>query len=532
MNKPYFIDSKSKSATIDDPKPALSANLAAWVIIAGDRSDHDKLWVIKSGCDKAYDALINRGFTASDIFYLDPSEGTPSPYRDADTNRANIEWAIKTWAPTRGVDATHGLGIYMFDHGGTGHMCIPGTDLTNTDFNNWLNTLESTTGCDRIIIIYEACHAGSFINPVSKDNRIILTSTDIDHGAYVNPAWDWCTFSEGFWSSIIQCKTIGKAFEDAEAYVESVGDGYRQIPWIDDNHDEIGHEVDAFGNLPNGGDGDDALAYWIGTGTNCPKIYIAFWTMRFFINISSIYIPIWTVIDTDTLVERVYVRIIPPKWEPEEIVTDNEGSKLGAHTGFLLTELLDEDKDGNYTGNLYNPNIPDFWTEKGDFKVDIFAETDEGAIAKVESTSITVNDDGIAPPDTTPPTIKITNPSNDVNISGIVEVTAEGDDDQALDKMQLYIDGEIVDEEIMPSYYPYLLSYSLNTSKYILGTHNITAIAIDKANNTKSTSITANFGVEQEEKKEIIGFHINTLIISSIFGVIMVYIINLKKKKA
>ena len=112
--KLYILDSGTKNILMDEPKTAASANLAAWIIIAGDRSDHDKLSIIISGCDQAYEALINRGFTASEICYLDPAYSTvsnpQSPYRDVDTTRINIQWAIETWAAGL-VDATHGLGI-------------------------------------------------------------------------------------------------------------------------------------------------------------------------------------------------------------------------------------------------------------------------------------------------------------------------------------------------------------------------------------------------------------------------------------
>ncbi len=86
----YMIKSNSNTAIESIPKAAAeSANLAAWIVIAGDRSDHDKLDLIRSGCDKAYEALLNRGFTASEIYYLDPVYATvanpQSTYRDDDT---------------------------------------------------------------------------------------------------------------------------------------------------------------------------------------------------------------------------------------------------------------------------------------------------------------------------------------------------------------------------------------------------------------------------------------------------------------
>ena len=525
--KPYIVDSESKNVIMNEPKTAVSANLAAWMIIAGDRSDHDKLSIIRSGCDQAYDALLNRGFTSSEIFYLDPAYaigGNPqSPYRDADTTLANIQWAIETWAAGL-VDATHGLGIYLFDHGGTGYMCIPGTDLTDTNLNTYLDNLETSTGCNRFIIVYEACHAGSFINPVSKDNRIVVTATDITHNSAVNGAWDWAAFSETFWSSITQCKTIGEAFEDAEANVHALGYGGVQFPWIDDDHDEIGHEVDMWGSLPSGGDGSDALNVWIGTGTNCPMIFILWLPLRAFINIR--FIPIWAVIDTNSLMESVYARVIPPNWTPSRIVTDPESSIIGIDY-LPLVELLDQDHDGNFTGFIDRNDYANYLSANGDYKINILAKTQEGAFADIESTYVTINDDGKAPTDTTPPTISIINPGADAQLSGVVDLTVEGDDDQALDKIQIFVDGVMVKEEIMPPYYPYPeVTYNLDTSQYLLGTHNITATAIDQVDNQKSTSISVNFIIEAK----IPGFQITPLIIGSILGILAIYIIKIKKK--
>jgi len=525
----YIENSNLTTTTEDEPSPSAGpANLAAWIIIAGDRSDHDKLSIIRSGCDQAYEALINRGFTADDIFYLDPSYATVgnphSPYRDWYTNLEYIQYAIETWAPTRGVDATHGLGIYMFDHGGTGKMCIPDTDLYNINLHTYLDNLETSTGCERVVIVYEACYAGSFINPVSKDNRIIVTSTDSAHGSYVNPSWDWAIFSEGFWSSIIQCKTIGEAFEDAEAYVKALG--APQYPWIDDNHDDVGHEVDAWGNLPSGGDGSDALNYWIGTGTNCPSILIAWFPLKFYVKWPGIFIPISAVVQSTETLKKVSARLIPPNFTPPEIETDDEGSKLGNYS-LPLIELQDQG-DGNYSGAFTQRQHGNFLGSMGDYKINIIAKGQSGAMADVESTYVTLNDDGQASPDTTPPTITILTPAPNATVSEVIEIVAEGDDDQALDKIQLLLDGVLLKEESMPPNYPYPQAiYNLTTTDYLNGLHNLTAISVDNANNVKQTSL----AIKIQNGLQIPGFQINTLFIGSLIGVIIISIMYVRKNR-
>lgn len=526
----HIENSNHIPTTEEEPSPAAGpVNLAAWIIIGGDRDDHDKLSVIRSGCDKTYEALKNRGFTDSQICYLDPDYGTHSPYYDWITNLGTIQYAIETWAPVYGVDATHGLGIYLFDHGGGNVMCIPGQDLSDSALNAYLDNLESSTGCNRIVIVYEACHSGSFINPLSKDNRIVITSTDSPNGAHTNsissPVMDWALFSEKFWSSILECKTIGESFEDATAHVHSFYSD--QWPLIDDNHDEVGNIGGPLFGLPMGGDGLDALNVWIGTGTNCPQTTINCFPNNMFMKFSLPSKPIWAILENYSLIEKAYAIVIPPNWTPSEMVSDDEGSILMEDTGFLFIELQDDDGDGNFTGNLYDRY---FWDTKGDYKANFYARSEDGTVADVQSMCITLNDDGQAPPDTTLPTISITNPSTYTNVSDVITVTAEGDDDQALDKIQIFIDGLLLKEESMPPYYPYPeVSYTFNTTKYANGNHTITAKAIDKANNANSTSITLNF--QNELTFTILGFHITTLFIGSLLGLIMTYFIYVRKNR-
>ncbi|MFW9877432.1 MAG: C13 family peptidase [Candidatus Thorarchaeota archaeon] len=509
-----------------EPQTAISANLGAWIIVCGDRIDHHLLGAIRNGYDETYEALINRGFNPDDIYYLDANYGTPSPYREAISYRANIQDAIELWAKTK-VDTSHGLGIYLLDHGGTDYMCLPGADFTETDLNTYLDNLETSTGCRRFLIIYEACHAGSFINAMSKSDHIIVTSTDSTHSAYVNDSRTHAALSEKFWSSIIECKTVGVAFEDAVEFVEDSVEEL-QLPKIDDNHDDFGHGVDLSGNLPFLGDGDDVLNIWIGTGTNCPSVILAWCPIRAFLNYSRFYAPMWVLVDTDTntLIDGVYVRIIPPGYVPTPIEIDQEGPKLGYISELFHTiELTDPDTDGNFTADLFNPNV---FIDLGNYKFNVFTRSKNGTISDIISTYLTLNDDGLAPPDTTSPTISILNPSSNEALSSTTDIIVEGDDDQAFERIQIYIDNEIVKEEKMPDYYPYPeVTYSLNPIEYSKGSHNITATAIDKADNIKSSSININIG----EQEIIPGYGITTLIIGSIIGIIIVSKLKIIKKK-
>ncbi len=187
-------------------------------------------------------------------------------------------------------------------------MCIPGGSLSDTDLNTYLNTLQTSTGCSRNIIVYEACESGSFIGALSKTNRIIITSTDADHSAYATSTWAF--FSQSFWGSIAAGNNIGNAFIAGDGNVISSGNGGVQFPLLDDNHDFVGHGplwvtfpfpwwFPPFGVLPNSGDGVDAMNTIIrGDNAPVPIQYpiIAHIPKRIYIATSvSSQIPIWAV---------------------------------------------------------------------------------------------------------------------------------------------------------------------------------------------------------------------------------------------
>ena len=78
----------------------------------------------------------------------------------------------------------------------------------------------------------------------------------------------------------------------------------------------------------------------------------------------------------------------------------------------------------------------------------------------------------------------------------------------------------------MPSHFPYPeVEYSLDTSEYKSGTHNITAVAIDKANNKKETSISVKISEDR-----IPGSQTITLFAGTLLGVIIVFTRYLKRR--
>ena len=491
-----------------------STTFGAWIIIGGDRWDHDKLNWIKYTCNKTFGILRECGYSNDEIYYLFP--GWECPNADAYSEKGTVKYAIQNWSVAH-VGAGKALGIYMMDHGGVDEFCIPGTPyiddwINATDLNSYLNTYETKSGNHRIVIVMDTCHSGSFINELSKADRIIVTSTSYMLNAFGTPPF----FFEGFWSDVVGGRSIGGAFETAVAHVQALGYGGVQKPWIDDNHDGVGHETGATGNLPNGGDGMDAINTWIKKSQSpFVPVVIKKCPLKFFMPKSPSPIPFWVQIQNTTPIQDVRLRIRPPGWSPP----DDEGNIMGEDFNVTYVQLSDFDNDGNYTG------IFSTFYGNGEYKMNILCRSVEGCQAS-GSTSCYINDLGIPPADTTNPTIRIKNPIPNAFVSGLVQIVAEGDDDQVLDRIELYIDGALVNTTVMPSYYPYpLATFDWDTTLAGDQAHTITAKACDKAGNNLSTEIIVN-----PPTGGIPSFSISIVLIGCILVVTIAYLLKWRKK--
>ena len=499
----------------------------AWIIIGGDKSSHAEWELVLLTCEWVYDQALACGNTPDEILMLVPLHSVTYTDREyAATYRPNLDYAFNTWAPTK-VGPNGILMVYIHDHGGTDAMAMaPFPSLAAWEVDAYLDGFEAASGCDRIIVVYEACASGSWLDDLSKSDRIIMTSTEPGYSAWWSPIPPHISmFGEGLYKSILAGNSVGDAFVDAHHEIKALG--YEvQNPCIEDNHDGVGHIVNAWGQLPSSGDGDDAKNTYLCQG--CPPILILapqvlFAPLKFWVayDPALITFPITIGVDNETDIASVKCRVVSEDWTPPE-PTDNFNNETmvlwDENEMFFQWELTDPDGDGNYTGTveILSP------VRDSDYILNFFVDDVDGRRSQIVSTKMRVNSDGIAPVDTVDPTVIITNPNRDAKLSGIVDIKVEGDDDQALEKIGIYFDDILLLEETMPPYYPYPeVVYSLNTSKYASGSHTIKAIATDKASNTQETSI----GVQIGESDKIPGFQITCLFAGTFLGVISVVLL-------
>jgi hypothetical protein len=219
------------------------------VVLAGGHNDSHSL---QSNIDyltnRAYRTFLDAGFGPEEIFYLSPSP------QDADgdglsdvisaTTPVHLHAALQ-WAATR-VGPGIPFFLYLADHGEKEFFCADGCygagRLWTDQLDAWLDELETTSGCDLVHVVIEACHSGSFIDVVddaaqslSQDGRVLITATDRDHNAYASAQGAF--FSDAFFSAVAEGQSLLASFEQAKAAVEL--NTHSQSPWLDDNGDGL-----------------------------------------------------------------------------------------------------------------------------------------------------------------------------------------------------------------------------------------------------------------------------------------------------
>ena len=88
--------------------------------------------------------------------------------------------------------------------------------------------------------------------------------------------------------------------------------------------------------------------------------------------------------------------------------------------------------------------------------------------------------------DSQSPIVNITEPANGSTVSGAVTVSVVASDDTALQKVQLFIDGELQAEDTGPPF-----AFDWDTTAFPDGAHDLKAVAIDQAGNLGTDDDTA-----------------------------------------
>lgn len=143
--------------------------------------------------------------------------------------------------------------IYLAAHGDiTGTLLIKkilgiaSFVLSPITLSNWLENMENNLVSQGkfysyCTIVIESCFAGNHMRYLSKENRIIITSTDSSHSAYGSKAGEMY-FSDAFFEALSNGKTYGIAWEKADRRIDTDINISSQDPRLEDtgNHESVG----------------------------------------------------------------------------------------------------------------------------------------------------------------------------------------------------------------------------------------------------------------------------------------------------
>ena len=199
----------------------------AIIVAGGGPYPGNNLWDATQFCANfAHRALTYQGLTKGDIRYLSSNASLDlDGNNDFDDvfgppNRSNLEDAITEWAVDGEVE---NLILYLNDHGGPDtfrlHERTEEDDgiLRAAQLAGWLDTFqESTSG--KVVVVYEACESGSFLNELQGSDRIIITSAQLGEQAkFLNQGT--ISFSHFFWTNIFNGFSLDDSFTSANQAV-------------------------------------------------------------------------------------------------------------------------------------------------------------------------------------------------------------------------------------------------------------------------------------------------------------------------
>jgi len=250
FNVPTYICANSKnqifvSDTLNHriqsfKKISLSSGKTKAIIVAGSEMSNDLWDSIQVSSNFAYRTLSLQGYSKNDICYLSPNKqldldsNGKSDDVDQISTLANLEYAITDWAK----DATQ-LVVYLVDHGDENMFKINGTEVLRDDvLDEWLDLIQNNK-TDTVILVYDACHSGSFIQqllPPADKKRIVITSTQSDQVSNFM-IQGTVSFSSYFWEGIFNGSSVGDAFSMAKKAMEYPDK--LQSAQMDDNSDGL-----------------------------------------------------------------------------------------------------------------------------------------------------------------------------------------------------------------------------------------------------------------------------------------------------
>lgn len=320
-----------------------------------------------------YRHFLKRGFENKDIYYFNPSSehdlnGDGIFDKIVDENKVTVEnfaESITTWAVNQ--PSTGPLYLYFNDHGGVDKFQLfPGENMTASDLNTWITQFQNDTTRE-VVIIFEACKSGSFVDDLQGSNRLILTSSN-QRDSYLSHSGT-ISFSQSLFSRLAVGDTFESAFEHASNFLKNVGRPYyQQKPqWNSGNNDLT--------NLRIGGEF---------TTASLEELLINETTASGNIN-ANVETPLFALVEGLENITQVSAVITPPDYIPPNLTGDLESPEVSLPVVILRDEDNNKFLDGRYEG-VYT------FLLNGVYQVIFYANDEDNNVVASPAIFLTVND--------------------------------------------------------------------------------------------------------------------------------------------
>jgi len=223
------------------------------VIASGSSYDSQHYTWFLNSTNMAYRLLKNSGYTDENIYYLfENSKEAEVDFQSTIDNFKKVTGKLQEKSGKTDTIVLFLIGHGSFD-GTNSYYALSGYNLSDTEMAAMFKNLKR----DKLIFVFSPCNSGGFVDDLSGENTVVITSTRKDE---TNSA----AFIEPF---LISFDGIGDAdFDGKVSFAEAfnyaslnVRDQYINNNWgtltehaqLDDNGDAVSNE----GHVPIGGDG-------------------------------------------------------------------------------------------------------------------------------------------------------------------------------------------------------------------------------------------------------------------------------------
>jgi len=225
----------------------------AIVLAGGGPFSGNSLWqATQVNANFAYRVLAYQGFTKNTIYYLSDAVDTDIDQNgvldDVDAPASNTALREAILGPSGDglsgfAAAAERLFIYFTDHGGQDRFRMSATEtLDAAVFSGWIDTWQQNHPGARVVIVYDACQSGSFLQSLSgATDRVVVTSSLDNENAYF-VSQGALSFSNFFWTQVFNGLSVGNAFGVAESATTRAFP--QQHPQIDANGDGLFEPAD------------------------------------------------------------------------------------------------------------------------------------------------------------------------------------------------------------------------------------------------------------------------------------------------